>query len=181
MVGSCGPSLPLIVVMLLPAIHAFCPFALDVCVWPRRTAVSSYMRKGNEAGTRIGRASSLNMLERAERSKKGVPGRMPMSMIRQGGDHDEMISLDSQIAKVEEEIDQVNRQIREVEKHVLDPDRKQQYWRNKEQLLRKEEEQLRNEEEQLRDLLIEVKRAQGSKNPQGFLSKPEGDARIAQP
>ncbi|EKX50908.1 hypothetical protein GUITHDRAFT_103492 [Guillardia theta CCMP2712] len=114
------------------------------------------------------------MREYAEHRRKGVPGRMPMSMIRRGGDREEMISLEAQIARVEEEIDQVNRQIREVEKQVLNRDMEEQLQKEEEQL-RKEEEQLRKEEEQLRDLLIEVKRAQGSKNPQGFLSKPEGD------
>ena len=192
MVGTGGPSLPLTALMLLPAIHAFCPCALDVCIRPRRTAVTSYMRKGNEAGTCIRRASSLNALECAERRRKGVPGRMKMSMMQQEGDYrEEMISLGAQIARVEEEIDQVSRQIREAEKRALDPDTdkdERQYWRKKEEQLRKEKEQLRKEkdrllkkEEQLRDLLlIEKKKTQGSKKPEDFLSKPQGNASSAQ-
>ena len=192
MVGTGGPSLPLTALMLFPAIHAFCPCALDVCIRPRRTAVSSYMRKGNEAGTCIRHGSSLHALECAEHRRKGVPGRMKMSMMQQEGDYrEEMISIGAQIARVEEEIDQVSRQVREAEKRALDPNidkDERQYWRKEKEQLRKEkeqlrrkEEQLRRKEEQLRDLfLIEAKRTQDSKKPEDFLPTPQGNASSAQ-
>ncbi|EKX40488.1 hypothetical protein GUITHDRAFT_113520 [Guillardia theta CCMP2712] len=76
--------------------------------------------------------------------------------------------------------------IREAEKRALDPDTdkdERQYWRKKEEQLRKEkdrllkkEDRLLKKEEQLRDLLlIEKKKTQGSKKPEDFLSKPQGD------